>query len=735
MHQSQTILHLESDKYYKIYKMSYKSVQEMLKKVILALFVAAAISCSAGQRVDLGGDKPGVLKPDAAQGIIVKDLVSLFETVHYKKVLFNDSLSTEVFNEYIKVLDEGKNYFLNSDIQEFEKYRPTLLKDLKNGDLSAMFHIFNVYQTRYLERLNYALSQVNTNFDFTKDEDYTYNRKNEDWFSSIEEANDVWRKRVKYDMLTLKLSRTPAEQANSKKSIETLTKRYENLISQAEKTNRNDAFQIIMNAFTGAIDPHTNYFNPSFAQAFNEDMARTFEGIGARLVMDNEVVKIMEVLPGGPAFKDKSLHVDDRIIGVAQGNEEFVDIIGWRLDNAVAKIKGPKGTVVRLKIIPAGQELTSKPKIISLTRDKIVMEETSARKEVKTVTGEDGKKYKIGIITVPGFYLDFKAYNAKDPNYKSTTRDVKLILDTLKQEKVDAVLVDLRSNGGGSLIEAIELTGLFIDKGPVVQVRDTRNRIEVSNDEEPGVSWDGPLGVMIDRFSASASEIFAAAIQDYGRGIILGTQSYGKGTVQSAIDMSRVISPADRLLLKAQSKDREDVAPGAPEFGQINLTMAKFYRINGSSTQHKGVMPDIEFPMVYPADKFGESSEPAALPWDQINPTKYSPVADLTNVIAELNKNHEVRMKASPEYKYLLQDIDFLKEKENETNVTLEETKLKKERDENEARMKARNTERRIASGLPATADDSEKKLNVDFIEDESLKVIAEMIPLLKTNI
>src|SRR5690606_36016984 len=330
---------VESDKYYKIDKMSYKSFQEMLKKVILALFVAAAISCSAGQRVDLGGDKPGILKPDAAQGIIVKDLVSLFETVHYKKVLFNDSLSTEVFNEYIKVLDEGKNYFLGSDIQEFEQYRNTLLKDLKEGDLSAMFHIFNVYQTRYLERLNYALSQVKTNFDFTKNEDYTYNRKNEDWFASSDEANQVWRKRVKYDMLTLKLSRTAAEKEDSKKSIETLTKRYENLISQAEKTNRNDAFQIIMNAFTGAIDPHTNYFNPAFAQAFNEDMARTFEGIGARLQMENEVVKIMEILPGGPAFRDKSLQVDDRIVGVAQGDEEFVDIIGWRLDNAVSKIK------------------------------------------------------------------------------------------------------------------------------------------------------------------------------------------------------------------------------------------------------------------------------------------------------------------------------------------------------------------------------------------------------------
>src|SRR5690606_14804021 len=521
------------------------------------------------------------------------------------------------------------------------------------------------------------------------------------------------------------------------KNIETLTKRYENLISQAEKTNHNDAFQIIMNAFTGAIDPHTNYFNPSYAQAFNEDMARSFEGIGARLVLDNEVVKIMEVLPGGPAFKDKSLQVDDRIIGVAQGNEEFIDIIGWRLDNAVSKIKGPKGTVVRLKIIPAGQELTSPPTIISLTRDKIVMEESSAKKEIKMVTGDDGKQYKIGLINIPGFYLDFKAYNAKDPNYKSTTRDVKLILDTLKQEKVDAVLIDLRSNGGGSLIEAIELTGLFIDSGPVVQVRDTRNRIEVNSDEEAGTSYDGPLGIMIDRFSASASEIFAAAIQDYGRGIILGTQSYGKGTVQSAIDMSRVISPANRLLLKAQNVDKQEVAPGAPEFGQINITMAKFYRINGSSTQHKGVTPDIEFPTVYPADKFGESSEPAALPWDHINPTKYSPVANLSSLIATLESKHETRMQASPEYKNMLEDIKLLNEKEKETEVTIQEAKLKKERDEAEARSVARNNLRRnavLAGKLPLEAEDKDldKNLRVDFVQDESLNVMADMIPLIK---
>lgn len=705
----------------------------MLKKVFLAIFIAAAISCSAGARVDLNGEEPGTLQPNAAQSVIVKDLVSLFETVHYKKVPFNDSLSSEIYDVYIKTLDEGKNYFLKSDIQSFEQYRPVLLKDLTEGDLSAMFHIFNVYQTRYLERLNYAVSLVDTEFDFTKDEEYIYNRKDEDWFGSEEEAEDTWRKRVKYDMLTLKIREEEGKEDRQKR-IETLTDRYNNLISQAEKTNNDDAFQIIMNAFTGAIDPHTNYFNPSFAQAFNEDMARTFEGIGARLMMDNEVVKISEVLPGGPAFKDKTLQVDDRIIGVAQGDDEFVDIVGWRLDNAVSKIKGPKGTVVRLKIIPAGQELTSQPTIVSLTRDKIVMEESSAKKETKTVTGQDGKTYKVGVIKIPGFYIDFEAYNAKDPNYKSTTRDVKLILDTLKQENVDAILVDLRGNGGGSLMEAIELTGLFIKSGPVVQVRDTRNRIEVDSDDDPSILWDGPMGVMIDRFSASASEIFAGAIQDYGRGLILGTQSYGKGTVQSAIDMARVISPANRLLLKAQSStatnDAELLADGAPAFGQINITMAKFYRITGSSTQHKGVIPDIKFPMIYPADKFGESSEPAALPWDQINATKYSPVADLDPIIDSLNISHESRMEKSPEYENLLEDIAYLKEREGETSVSLQETKLRAERAENEKRSKARREARQASLGLPEDSEEG-STTDVDFIEEESLKVMADMIGLI----
>src|SRR5690606_1770658 len=340
---------------------------------------------------------------------------------------------------------------------------------------------------------------------------------------------------------------------------------------------------------------------------------------------------------------------------------------------AVTKIKGPKGTVVRLKVIPAGQELTAEPKVVSLTRDRVIIEDESAKREIKEVVGDDGKTYRVGIISLPKFYIDFEAYRKNDPDYKSTTRDVRLLLDSLKQDNVDAVVMDLRFNGGGSLQESIELTGLFIDKGPVVQVRDTRNRVEVDSDRDEGVAWEGPLGVIINRFSASASEIFAAAIQDYGRGLILGSQSYGKGTVQSAINMDRIISPTDRLLLKARASEENEEAglpEGAPQFGQINITLAKFYRITGSSTQHKGVEPDIEFPSIYAADKYGESSEPSALPWDQITATDFAKVADLSSLIGQLATKHEARMESSPAYGFLLEDIETMKKREAEMSVT-----------------------------------------------------------------
>jgi carboxyl-terminal processing protease len=709
--------------------MKLKSVKEMLKRFCLALFIVFALACQADPRVNIVVSTSD-LKPELQQSVIAKSLVELMENFHYQKVVVDDVFSSIVFDEYLKALDNGKSYFLQSDIADFEKYRLTMDDDMRSGDLSVPFYIFNVYQKRYNDRVAFASKEIDKKFDFTSNESYTYDREKLLWLKSEAESNNLWSKRVKYEMLNLKVTGT-----EESKIKETLKKRYENLVSQSSKFNNQDVFQIFMNSFTGTVDPHTNYFVPNKAQEFNEDLARTFEGIGARLQLENEVVKIAEIIPGGPAFKAKTLEVSDRIVAVAQGKDgEFVDVIGWRLDVTVTKIKGPKGTIVRLKVIPAGQELSATPKIVELVRDKVVLEDQSAKRTIKTVT-QDGKSYKIGIIQIPAFYADFKAMQARDPNYKSTTRDVKLLLDTLKRENVDAVMIDLRSNGGGSLPEAISLSGLFIKSGPVVQVRDRRNNVDIEEDEDESVAWTGPLGVLQDRFSASASEIFAGAIQDYGRGIIIGNQSYGKGTVQQGIDMGRVIGTADKLMLKsAQTAGNKSgaavgVGANAPEFGQINLTMAKFYRVNGSTTQHKGVVPDIELPTVFPKDKYGESSEPRALPWDTIAPSQYSLVTNLDDVKRKLIFMHKERMKNSLGYQNLQQDIAEFAKREAETTITLNEVQLKKERDDQEAKVLERENQRRALNGLPPLKKGEAKpKDDVDFIRDEGLQIMADYI-------
>jgi carboxyl-terminal processing protease len=713
--------------------MEFKKFKEMLRRLLLVTFTAAVFACNAAPKQQPVVEGIPNIKPDEQQGLVCKEVVALIENYNYKKIQINDSISSLILDKYIKALDPSKYYFLSSDIKDFEKYRSTLDDDFRNGDLSAPFYIFNVYLKRYNEWINYSLSQIGKKYNFNQNDTYVYDREKMPWISSTTALNDVWQKRVKYELVNLEIAGT-----SEAKNVETLTKRYQNLKSQVGKINNQDVFQSIMDAFTETIDPHTNYFNPSNAVAFNEDMARSFDGIGARLRLDNEVVKIEEIIPGGPAFKSKLLSTGDRIIGVAQAGGEFEDIIGWRIENSVAKIKGPKGTTVRLKIIPSGQELSAKPVIISLVREKIIMEDQSAKKEVKTITS-NGKPYKIGIITVPAFYADFKAANAGDPNYKSTTRDVRLLLDTLKnRDKVDAIMMDLRSNGGGSLVEAIDLTGLFIDRGPVVQVKDLKGRIDVSEDTTPGVSWAGPFGVMVDRLSASASEIFAGAIQDYGRGIILGTQTYGKGTVQSSIDLNKLLNPSmlQRLASLINKDATTKTAPGAkdaaPQLGQINLTMAKFYRVNGSSTQHKGVMPDITFPSLYPMDKIGEDTEPSALPFDVVPRSNFIPVADLNAVKSNLANLHQQRMAKSLEYKLLQQDIADMKSRDKDTSVSLNETKLKAERDSLEAKSLARTNELRAVRGLPPVkkGDKIRKDESFDFIKDESMQVMADWIQM-----
>ena len=655
-----------------------------------------------------------VLHPDEKQIEVSRQVVSLIANYNYKQVPIGDSLSRLIFDNYLKSLDDNRVYFFEKEVIEFKENRDLMDDQMVMGNLEPAYHMFNVYLERYVDRIRFMIAHLpSIAFDFTNNESLVYNREKLPFMQTQAEMDAYWLQRLKYDLLNLKLAGT-----DEAKSKETLKKRYENLLSQIAKIESYDAFQSLMTAYTESIDPHTNYFNPNNAAKFNIDMARSLEGIGATLKFENDFVMVAAVVPGGPADKSGQIAIDDKFIAVAQGDGEFVDIVGWRLDNAIQLIRGAKGTTVRLKIVSKGQDIAS-PKIISIVREKIVLQDQSVKKDIKTIQS-NGKEIKIGIIDIPAFYADFKAYQAGDLNYKSTTRDVKLIIDSLKTAKVDAIVVDLRSNGGGSLMEAIDLTGLFLKQGPVVQVRDTKNKIEVGEDDDPSILWDGPMAVLIDRFSASASEIFAAAIQDYGRGIIIGTQSYGKGTVQNSIDL-------DQMMGEGASK----VIGNTNKFGQINLTIAKFYRINGSSTQHKGVSPDIAFPMVFAADKYGESAEPAALPWDEIKRSNYKTLANIAPVKRVLVEKHDKRMKGSKDFEHLLADIKELKVRDAETTATLNEGLAKKERDEKEAESLARDNEKRMARGLaPMKKGDPKPKAEkaFDFMLEESCIIVGDFV-------
>lgn len=703
----------------------------MFRKLYLVLVIGATLACSAKPAKHVKVDGSNNIQPDEQQSIVCKTIAELITKYNYKKVALNDSVSAVIYNRYIKMMDEGHNYFLASDIQDFDKYKTVLDDDVKNGNLSDVFYIFNVYQKRYIDRIKYSLTQLDNNFDFSKNDTFTYDREKMPWVSSETEMNKIWSERVKYDMLNLKLAN-----ADQTKNKATLKKRYENLLSQANKLNNQDVFQAFMDAFTEAIDPHTNYFNPANAANFNIDMSRQLEGIGATLNVENEFVTIKAIIPGGPADKSKQISVDDRIVGVAQGSDgEFQNVVGWRIENAIALIRGKKGTTVRLELLPKGTSVGGKPKIVEMVREKIILKDESAKKEIHTYN-ENGKTVKIGVISVPAFYIDFNDYKSGNPNYKSTTHDVKLLIDSLKQAGVDGIVMDMRQNGGGSLLEAVDLTGLFIKTGPVVQVRNANDEIEVDKDEDPSVAYSGPLAILVDRFSASATEIFSGAIQDYGRGLIIGTQTYGKGSVQNAIDLDRVINPSllERATAALASKTKKTVTTTGSQsvFGQLNLTIAKFYRITGNSTQHKGVMPDIQFPSVIPLDKYGEDTEPSAMPFDFIAKSAYGKVGDFTTVLPQLKKLHDQRMQTSPNYKFMLQDIDNIKKHETEKTVTLNEQKLKEQRDADEKKAFEDNNLRRVAMGLAPLKKGQTKPRNedLDFLKREAGQILTDYISL-----
>ena len=610
------------------------------------------------------------LQPDRDEVIASLNVVELLKRHHYSKPPLDDKRSEIIYQSYLKLLDPARSYFLASDIAEFDKWRFQFDDFLKSGDLAPGFTIYKRYLDRIKSRLDFALAQLNKGvdkIDLNTQETLLVDRKDAPWAKNEAELDDLWRKRVKDEVLRLKIAgKDPA------KIQETLTKRYKNQLARLGQTRSEDVFQAYLNTFAMSYDPHTNYLSPDSAENFDINMSLSLEGIGAVLQSDNDNVKIVRLVPAGPAAKTKQVATADKIIGVAQGDKEMVDVIGWRLDEVVKLIRGPKGSVVRLEIVPASNAPSDQTtKIVSITREAVKLEEQAAKKSILHLN-QDGKDYKLGVIEIPAFYLDFKAYRAGDPEYKSTTRDVKKLLTELQSEKVDGVVIDLRNNGGGSLQEATELTSLFIDKGPTVLVRNADGKVDVLEDENSGAFYKGPMALLVNRLSASASEIFAGAMQDYHRALIIGGQTFGKGTVQT-------IQPLNH--------------------GELKLTLAKFYRVSGQSTQHQGVLPDIGYPSIIDTKEIGESALPEAMTYDTIKPAIKPAVDPFKPFLAQLQSRHDVRSAKDAEFVFIEEKLALAKKLMSEKTVSLNEAERRAQHADIEAQQLTMENIRRKAKG------------------------------------
>jgi carboxyl-terminal processing protease len=668
-----------------------------MKKSLLWLLLALSIYSAQASAPDTSKLAAPQLQPLPTEPYAAHQAAKYLTRNHYKAEPLDDIMSGKIFDRYLKALDPDKLFFTQADIDKISDFRSRLDDAIINEDLTIPFTIFNLYQQRFNERFTYAHTLLKQGFDFSKQENYQYVRDKAPWPKSEDEAHELWRKRVKNDWLRLKLA------GKDDKSIAaTLGKRYDTYLAHAARLNSEDAFQTFMNAYAQAIDPHTNYFGPRASEDFEISMRLSLTGIGAVLQESDEYTTIRELVPGSPAILSGKLKVGDRIVGVGQGDKgPVVDVLGWRLDDIVALIRGTADSTVVLDILPAEVGQDGKHKAVALVRKKITLADKEAKESIIEV--KDGSITRhVGIISLPTFYQDFAARQNGDKDFKSATRDVSRLLTQMKKEKVDSVLIDLRNNGGGSLTEAIDLTGLFIDKGPVVQQRDSQGNVRVENSSGSTPVWDGPLGVLINRSSASASEIFAGAIQDYGRGLIIGEPSFGKGTVQTIIDLDRTA--------------HNDKA----KYGELKMTTAQFFRINGGTTQLRGVTPDIAFPASADSETYGESSFDNALPWTQIKPADYLPEGDLTDLLPILRAHHESRVKSDKDFQYLTEDIAEFKTLRKKTEISLNEAERRKERDTEEARIKAREKSDRSGKG---NGDKSlaEQKKPAKHLQDDGL--------------
>lgn len=685
---------------------------------LLALLFAVGVSTAAFAQsaADLGASKPRKvselpLQPNNNEANAALISAHLLTRFHYDAQPLDDAMSQKIYNLYFKLLDGEKVFFTQEDMAKFAQYKDQFDNAIWNKDLSGPFDIFNQYILRAIDRMNYARGLLKQGFDFNTNDTYVIDRKKADWPKDKAELDDLWRKRTMNDWLRLKLAGKSDDDIRK-----TLDKRYSNYIDRVKQLDGQDAFQSFMTAYANSTDPHTDYMGPRAAENFDISMKLSLEGIGAVLQQRDDYTAIRELVPGGPAIKSGKLHVGDYVVGVGQGaTGPMTDVVGWRIDDVVNLIRGKKDTTVRLEIVPGDQGTDGKHETITLVRKKVTIEEQAAKKKVIEIT-DAGVTRKIGVIELPMFYSDFGARSEGDKNFKSATRDVAKLLSELKAEGVQGVVVDLRNNGGGSLYEANELTGLFIDKGPVVQVRDARGQVQQQGDDDPGMAWSGPLAVLVNRGTASASEIFSAAIQDYGRGLVIGTQTFGKGTVQTLIDLNRFAADPD----------------SKPDYGALKMTVQEFFRINGGSTQLRGVMPDIPYPSNGDDKEFGESTYDNALPWTQIAPADYKPVADMKAYLPQLEQMHDARVAKSPAWQLMLDELAQYKKLADRTSISLNYGQRETERKQLDAIQAEFRARRKAVDGGTADVDDAaqlddglnpnERSLKSEIKEQEEAK-------------
>jgi len=647
-----------------------------------------------------------VLAPTEQENYVARRVSDIIAREHYRRAPLDDRLSSLILDRYLDAIDGGRSYFYASDIAEFEKYRYELDDAIKSGDVEPAFVMFRRYQQRNRERMDYAISLLDKKPDFDIDETFNFDREKEPWPSNTAEMNELWRKRVKNDALSLVTAGKQWPEV-----VDILRKRYEHVEKRLDQSKPEDVFEAFMNAFVLSLDPHSNYFSARNSEEYNIQMSLSYEGIGASLQLTDDYVTVIDVIAGGPAAVSGKLAANDRITAVGEGKTgELLDVIGWRLDDVVQKIRGPGGTVVRLQLLPAGAAPGSPQKIVEFTRNRVSLEAQASHKAMRTVTA-NGREIKVGVITVPSFYQDYDASRAGAKDYRSTTRDVQRLITELRKDGAEVLIMDLRANGGGYLPEAESLTGLFIDRGPVVQLRDTTGRIEVDDDPDPAIFYSGPLIVLVDRFSASASEIFAGAIQDYGRGLIIGQQTYGKGTVQNAHPLNYTIFGRK------------------PELGQLNVTIGKYYRITGESTQDRGVTPDITLPSLIDVNEVGESTRDRALPWDHIEPATFKPAGDLKPVTVILQKLHDERTQNSADFKYLHEDISALDamRAQKTLSLNLKTREAERKRQDNE-RLERENAWREAHGVKPAKSlEEIKDDAAAGIILDEAVQIAGDL--------